>query len=195
MGGTIPIAIDQNGDIAGTYYLNQNSQFHGFVYPSNGTITTFDVPGAGGSNNDWFMVGTVAIGIDSAGDVAGAYTDTSTLRHGFLRSASGTVLTFDAPGAGVVGICCGFEFEEGTAGVGINTAGEIAGAYLDADHVYHGFLRSASGGITTFEAPNAGSGTLQGSIYFGINTWCNRRNLCGYKLCTSRLYLHSGADS
>jgi hypothetical protein len=166
-GGTIPICIDAAGDVAGAYFNSSGAS--GFIRAASGAITEFNVPGAGGSNNIWDMDGTVAIGIDSAGDVAGAYTDTSTLRHGFLRSANGTVSTFDAPGAGVVGICCGFEFEEGTAGVGINTAGEIAGAYLDADHVYHGFLRSASGGITTFEAPNAGYDALQGTGGFAIN--------------------------
>jgi hypothetical protein len=172
LGGTIPIAIDQNGDVAGTYYLNQSNptEFHGFIQAANGTITTFDVPGAGGSANYWEMDGTVAIGIDAGGDVVGTYTDTNSLRHGFLRSASGTVSTFDAPGAGLLTVCCEFEDELGTVGVGINSAGEIAGAYLDAESVLHGFLRAASGGITTFETPNAGSGALQGAIAFGINT-------------------------
>lgn len=40
---------------------------------------------------------------------------------------------------------------------------EIAGFFLDTYDLYHGFLRSPDGVITTFEAP--GSGTAAGSYY------------------------------
>jgi hypothetical protein len=170
---TIPIGIDTAGDIAGTYA--DGNGFHGFIRAAGGKITPFDVKGAGGNANDWEMVGTVALGIDAGGDVVGTYTDAgattyaNAVRHAFVRSAKGVVSSFDAPGAGAVTLMnVGGELA-GTAGVAINTAGEIAGAYLDADAVYHGFVRAVNGSITTFDAPGAGDGPLQGTVAFSIN--------------------------
>jgi hypothetical protein len=59
-------------------------------------VTVFDVTGAGTG----MLQGTVAIGVDAAGDVVGEYFDKNDAAHGYVRSASGTVSTFDAPGAG-----------------------------------------------------------------------------------------------
>jgi hypothetical protein len=55
--------------------------------------------------------------------------------HGFQRTASGTITSFDVPGAGTGTF-------QGSAGVNINTAGNIAGGYVDASNVIHGFLRT-----------------------------------------------------
>src|SRR5438132_8859462 len=60
-----------------------------------------------------------------------------------------TFTTFDAPGAGTGAY-------EGTFGGGINTAGAIAGDYVDAEIALHGFGRAANGTITTFNCKNAG---------------------------------------
>jgi len=38
---------------------------------------------------------------------------------------------------------------------GLNPAGEIAGATIDASNVLHGFVRASNGAITTFDAPGA----------------------------------------
>jgi hypothetical protein len=54
--------------------------------------------------------------------------------HGFVRAASGTVTTFDAPGAGTSAL-------QGTFPISINTTGEITGTYLDGSYAYHGFVR------------------------------------------------------
>jgi streptogramin lyase len=37
----------------------------------------------------------------------------------------------------------------------INAKGEIAGAYVDANGLYHGFLRDKHGTLSTFDVPNA----------------------------------------
>jgi hypothetical protein len=170
---TLPSGIDATGKIAGTY-IDANGA-HGFIRDIGGGITPVDVEGAGGSANLWQLAGTVAIGINAGGEVAGAYTDAipddySSVRHGFVRAADGTITTFNAPGAGS-GVLVGIGGGElaGTAGVGINAAGEIAGAYLDADAVYHGFLRAASGSMTTFDVPGAGAGPVQGTIATSVN--------------------------
>jgi hypothetical protein len=47
------------------------------------------------------------------------------------------VTSFDAPGAGGAAY-------SGTFGTGINDAGAVAGYYIDANSVYHGFLRRAA---------------------------------------------------
>jgi hypothetical protein len=56
---------------------------------------------------------------------------------------------------------------QGTFGIGINPQGEINGFYIDAKNVYHGFLRSPEGVITTFDAPDAGG---YGTFPFGLNS-------------------------
>jgi hypothetical protein len=47
--------------------------------------------------------------------------------------------------------------------VGINAAGTIAGYYEDAKNVEHGFVRSRSGTITTFDAGTEGNGIASSS--------------------------------
>jgi hypothetical protein len=51
--------------------------------------------------------------------------------HGFVRAADGTVVTFDAPGAGT----------GGTNAFDISPSGEAMGWYLDSNFTFHGFVR------------------------------------------------------
>jgi len=66
------------------------------VRAANGTITTFDAPGAGLGGH----AGTNPMSINTAGAIAGTYRDANLVYHGFVRAANGTITTFDAPGAG-----------------------------------------------------------------------------------------------
>ncbi len=95
-------------------------------------FTEFEAPGAGTGP----LQGTVGLGINTAGTIAGSYIDSSGVFHGFVRAAKGTITGFDASGA------------QRTLGWGINTAGVITGAYEDTSGVYHGFVRAANGTIT-----------------------------------------------
>src|ERR1700733_2088069 len=64
-------------------------------------------------------------------------------------------VTFDAPGAGQgsgQGTGC---FAYTDCSVIINNWGAITGYYLDANNVFHGFVRSPEGKFTSFEAPGA----------------------------------------
>ena len=70
----------------------------------------------------------------------------------------GTIITFDAPGAGT-------GFRQGTTSTGINAAGVITGYYVDSSNINHGFVRSRNGVFTEFDAASAGPGTLP----YGIN--------------------------
>ena len=49
-------------------------------------------------------------------------------------------------------------------GENINPANEIAGYYIDANFVDHGFTRNGGGRFITFEAPGAGTGAGQGTV-------------------------------
>ncbi len=66
--------------------------------------------------------------------------------------ASSGIITFDAPGA--IPVAGSFD---GTFPSSINDGGTIAGIYVDADTLYHGFLRSPGGEFTTLDAPGAGT--------------------------------------
>lgn len=70
--------------------------------------------------------------------------------------------TFDAPGAGTAA-------GQGTIVNGINVGGAIAGWYVDAVNVNHGFLRAHDGSFTSFDAAGAGTGAGQGTFAVGNN--------------------------
>jgi hypothetical protein len=53
---------------------------HGFLRASDGTVTTFDFPGAGTG----FDQGTVPLGISPAGIIMGLYIDAKYKHHGFF---------------------------------------------------------------------------------------------------------------
>jgi hypothetical protein len=166
--GTEPISINAAGDITGMYvvsYVLHAAVYHGFVRAADGTMTTFDPPGAGAGTGHYR--GTFPISINTAGDIAGTYTDASG-GHGFVRAADGTITPFDAPGASAAGS----SVLPATGAFSINDSGEITGFYVDASGVLHGFLRAPNGAISSFDAPGAGTaGTslFPGTAGFGIN--------------------------
>jgi hypothetical protein len=116
---TVPQGINPSGEITGYY---SDGVGHGFVRAADGTITSFDGPGASPS-------GTYATGINLSGEIVGYYSDyPSPVSHGFVRAADGTFTTFDAG-------------PNSTFPTSINPSGMITGYYDDASFVAHGFLR------------------------------------------------------
>lgn len=87
--GTIALAVNLTGDVAG-YYYDTNGFIHGFIRNAAGAITTVDVPGNGNHDSRIF-------GIDAAGNTVGAYFDSLDDEHSFVRSADGNFTTFDPP--------------------------------------------------------------------------------------------------
>jgi len=148
--GTTGFSINTADTVAGAF-PDTSGVIHGFVRTKNGTITTFDAPGAGKAG--WLarlaadgkgpsLLGTAALNINTAGVITGGYVDASAVAHGFVRATNGTITTFDAPGAGMGTL-------QGTGGFSINTAGVITGAYFDANGTSHGFVRSLPTATTT----------------------------------------------
>ncbi len=80
---SFPTGISPAGTIAGVFNDGNNIN-HGFVRNVDGTVTTFDVPGAGTGP----IQGTVPLGITPSDVIMGFYTDTNNVNHGFLRIPS-----------------------------------------------------------------------------------------------------------
>jgi hypothetical protein len=134
-------SINVRGVIAGSDVDNTTGSFHGFLRAADGTFTTTDPPDAFG----W----SIAVSINSSGEVAGSFTDSSNITHGYLRASDGSFTVFDPPGA-----CY-------TAALGLNNKGTIVGTYAAFTggncyaNIVHLFLRAADGTFTTFEVPGA----------------------------------------
>jgi len=165
--GTQAYAMNAAGEISGAY-VDSNQARHGFLRTSTG-YEEFDPPGAdsGAGGQHQGMNGTLATAIDAAGDTAGAYTDSSGVRHGFIRTFGGTFTTFSAPGAsGNAG------FLEGTLPFSLSPEGAyLSGFYSDSSGVAHGFVR-ADGNVTSYDAPKAGgagSSMFPGTAGLGVN--------------------------
>ncbi|MGH9741085.1 MAG: chitobiase/beta-hexosaminidase C-terminal domain-containing protein [Candidatus Acidiferrum sp.] len=169
--GTSPLSINTAGAVTGTYQ-DASGLYHGFVRrPLGAIVAPIDAPGAstvflGGGG--FSIAGTAPTSIDTAGDIAGFYTDANALFHGFFYTASSATpafTTLDITGAGTSGMF------PGTIPLVMNGAGDISGFYEDGNGVNHGFVRAANGTVTApIDAPGAGtSGMLPGTISMGIN--------------------------
>jgi len=137
--------------------------FHGFERTASGTITTFKVKGAGTGN----LEGTVAAGINTAGTIAGWYSDPSGAGHGFVRSKTGVITTFDPPDS------------VSTIVFGINTSGEVNGVYGTSSGDLYVFVRNAEGVITSYELPGSEG------LFNGINT---AGDVTGYYVDSGSVY-------
>ena len=110
----------------------------------DGTLTTFDAPGA--------AIAHSGQGINPAGDITGIYFDASFVGHGFLRARHGTFTTFDVPGASAA------------PRPGINPAGAIVGNLLT-----RASMLTASCGLPMAPSPRSMSHGVNGTQPYGIN--------------------------
>ena len=124
-GGTIAASINARGDITG-YFYDSSGIAHGFIRKIDGSYIVFDAPANGTG-------GTVAFSINLFGTVAGASLDTNNTFHGYSRSRGGKFKLFDAPGAGSGAY-------QGTRPSTNNLFGDVAGWWIDAAGVNHGFV-------------------------------------------------------
>jgi hypothetical protein len=146
--------INMSGASVGNYQDDVgNFVSHIFLRSPEGKMTTFEAPGAGTGLYQGTGCPGCLLGLNQAGAIAGTYTDSNKVFHGFLRSPEGEFTKIDAPGAGTgVGQGTGcFSY----CSVGLNASGMITGSYIDASNVFHGFLRSPAGQFTTIDPPGS----------------------------------------
>ncbi len=133
-------ALGNNGDAAG-YYEDSDGLVHGVVL-RDGELSQFDFPGA---------VQTELWGIsDATGALTGNFIDGSGIRRGF---SGDTIIEY--PGA----------LETYTDFV--NAEGGMVGSYVDADGVYHSYVRTSGGGFLSLNLPTAEE--LEYFFVHGIN--------------------------
>lgn len=132
----LPYVINSTDMVAG-FFDKPGSDNYGFVWTVDGTITRVAVPGD--------VEATDIFGINDAGATTGNFYPTQSGAQGFVRSMDGTFVTFRAdPNAYETNADC------------INGKGTVAGSYmLNGDSIPHFYLRSATGGITTYDVPGS----------------------------------------
>lgn len=142
--GTDPAGINARGAIVGRYWTgDQGSSSTSFLRSADGAFITFDAPGTNNQANP------SAVGINSAGSIVGNFNDSNFFPHGYLRASDGTFTIIDAQGA-----------VKGTRVVSINSKGELAGIFWDAN-TSHGYVRAPDGTFTAFDIPGACAGCIR----------------------------------
>ena len=142
-----------------------------FAMAQSPKIIEFEAPNAGNAQGSG--LGTQAENINPAGVAAGLYADANNVMHGFLRTAIGRLITFDAPGAGTTpglyfkSTPAGTYGGQGTYAMSVNPEGAIAGSYIDENNVGYGFVRGPDGRFTSIVDPGAD----QQSAYLGTFAW------------------------
>ena len=123
---TSAYGINTAGTVTG-WYVDVNGVVHGFVRTKKAVYTSFDGP-----NNP---IPNQRLCHQHGGSGHGPLHRCGGGVHGFERAVNGTITTFDPPGTGVFGALVpgGFKMD-------INTAGDVAGYWLDSGSVYHGYL-------------------------------------------------------
>jgi hypothetical protein len=134
------VLINNSGVVTG-YYLDANNVFHGFARSPKGAYTSFDVPGADLTAQDFN--GTLPNAINDAGAITGVYYDIDNVAHGFLRGPQGAMTTFDPPGS------------TATIPIALNLESDIVGYYVDQNNLFGAFLRRRDGTFLTWKDPNA----------------------------------------
>ena len=131
-----PSGINDEGYVTGEYIRPDRES--GFVRDGRGRISTFDVPGARG---------TEAARINDRRQIVGRYSedtpfvDDSTRVRGYIRHR-GKTTRIDAPGAAH------------TLPTGINDRGDVVGYFVDSGGTTHGFVWR-DGRFTTLDVPRA----------------------------------------
>jgi len=137
---TIPLAINNANDFAGTTILTDASQ-PAFV-SLGGDVTLFSIPDA---------LATLAYSLNASDQSAGYYLDAAGLPHGYLRDSDGT-LTYpiDPPDS------------VGTVLFGNNDSNWVVGRWADAAGVTHGLFFITPDEFVTYDYPGAAFTSLNG---------------------------------
>jgi hypothetical protein len=125
--------VNPGGVIAGAYFQRiAGNPFGGnyqvYIRALDGTITTFAA-----ATYSPCCIWSFPTGINPGGVIVGSLNDGFTINHGFLRDPKGSIMTFDAPGAGV-------GFNQGTVPWGLAASGEVMGRIIDSNYLNHSFI-------------------------------------------------------
>ena len=133
-------ALGNNGNAAG-HYEDSEGLFHGVVL-EDGELRQYDFPGA---------VETFLYGIsDATGALTGNFIDTEGVRRGFSADE-----IIEVPGASE------------TFADFVNSSGGMVGSYVDADGLYHPYIRTPTGRFVSLDLP--GAPNLEYFFVHGIN--------------------------
>ena len=133
-------ALGNDGQAAG-HYQDSDGLFHGIVL-ENGELRQYDFPGA---------VETFLYGIsDATGKLTGNFIDADSIRRGF---SGDTIVEF--PGA------------METYADFVNSSGGMVGSYVDAEGIYHPYIRTPTGRFVSLDLPRAAF--LEYFFVHGIN--------------------------
>ena len=120
-------ALGNNGNVAG-HYEDSEGRHRGIVLEA-GELREYNFPGA---------VETEIYGIsDATGALTGNFIDVSGVRRGFSGEA---IIEF--PGASA------------TYADFVSSVGNLVGSYVDAEGIYHTYLRAPNGSFSSFSLPN-----------------------------------------
>ncbi len=133
-------ALGNNGNAAG-HYEDSDGNFHGVVL-ENGELRQYDFPDS---------VQTEIYGIsDATGKLTGNFIDASGIRRGFsgdeIIEVEGALETYA-------------DF--------VNSSGGMVGSYVDAEGVYHPYIRTPTGRFVSLDLPEASN--LEYFFVHGIN--------------------------
>jgi hypothetical protein len=151
--GAAATNVNLFGTVAASYADNSGNFVNiGLIRSPEGRLTKYEAPDAGTGPQQGTGCPGCATGLNASGAIAGTYTDSNNVIHGFLRSPKGEFTKFDAPNAGTAS-------SQGTGcpsdcAVALNDFGEITGNYIDATFTFHGFFRSPDGNIQTIDPPS-----------------------------------------
>ena len=138
--GTYFYALGNDGTAAG-HYQDSDGLYHGVIL-QNGELRRYDFPGA---------VQTEIYGLsDATGALTGNFIDADSVRRGF----SGDTIV-ERPGASA------------TYADFVSFVGHIVGSYVDAEGIYHAYMRSSFGRFLSIDLPNATS--LEYFFLHGLN--------------------------
>lgn len=135
--------MNDSGTVVGWFQareFNPQGLIFGFIRTPEGTYTRF------GASIGQF-VDTYPIAINSTGNIAGIWFDTSSTDYPYANcfvKIGGIETTFSPPNRG-----------NGCNATAINSSGEIAGYFQDMQNVTHGFVRESGGAITVFDPPSS----------------------------------------
>ena len=182
--------INKNGFVAGEFYDTADTTYEGYIYKSAaGTYTTYQVPGQPQ------FTSTGLAGINDKGNLCGfVFPPPYTSSSAFVE-VSGTVTVFSVNGSAT------------TACYAINDSGVSVGYYVDSAGVYHGWMRTATGTVTTIDVPGAATTTgtapcvsvpVAGTVVIGVNNtgyvsghyWDSAYNEHGFIMTPSGKFIH-----